>query len=111
MKKEKGHPEPSVSDSVNEVGKTVEFLKEALANAPAGASDNARIHTAELIAVGEQFLKAQKASPPVDRQRTPSKLSLGISFGRAGRIFRALGLGVVIYLLIMGLMKAVSYFG
>jgi hypothetical protein len=112
IKKENGLPGPSVSDSVNEVGKTVEFLKEALANAPAGASENAKIHSAELITIGEQFLKAQKASlSSIDRSRTTSKLSLEISFGRLGRIFRALGLGVVIYLLIVGLMKVISHFG
>jgi hypothetical protein len=111
MKKEKDLLGRSVSDNVNEVEKNVEFLKEALANAPASASENAKNHSAELIAIGEQFLTAMKAIPSVDMQRTPSKLSLEISLGRLGRIFRALGLGAVIFLLIMGLMKVISYFG
>lgn len=98
----------SVSESVQQVKRSIESTKHSLAKAGPHAGESEKALIENLIAEGERFLEASEQVPVTSREEIPSKLSLQISGKRTGGILKSLGIGVVAYLMIVLVLKFLS---
>jgi hypothetical protein len=83
-------------------------MKASLKNAGPGADEGKKALLENLIAEGERFIEVSKQFPAMNREVVPSKYSLQISGRRIGGIFKRLGIGVAISIVIAVVWKLLS---
>jgi hypothetical protein len=83
-------------------------MKDSLKKAGPDADKEKMAHLENLIAEGERFIKVSEQFPAMNMEAIPSKLSLQVSGKRIGEVFRKLGIGVAIYLVIAMIWKYFS---
>lgn len=98
-----------VSQSVQQVKQSVASMKATLRNAGPDVDRDKKALLENLIAEGERFI-ASKQFPAMNEEAAPSKLSLQVSGKRIGEVFKKLGIGLVVYLLIAIVWKFLEQF-